>query len=38
MALMRWTPMGHLPSYQHEMNRMVNEFFGRQRRSGRHRG
>ena len=28
MALMRWTPMGHLPSFQHEMNRMVNEFFG----------
>jgi HSP20 family protein len=28
MAIMRWTPMGHLPSFQHEMNRMVNEFFG----------
>ena len=28
MALMRWTPMAHLPSFQHEMNRMVNEFFG----------
>src|SRR5687768_15036012 len=28
MALMRWTPMSHLPSFQHEMNRMVNEFFG----------
>jgi HSP20 family protein len=28
MALVRWTPMGHLPSFQHEMNRMFNEFFG----------
>ena len=28
MALMRWTPMSNLPSFQHEMNRMVNEFFG----------
>jgi HSP20 family protein len=27
MALMRWTPMGNLQSFQHEMNRMVNEFF-----------
>jgi HSP20 family protein len=28
MALVRWTPMGNLQSFQHEMNRMVNEFFG----------
>ena len=28
MALMRWTPMGYLPSFPHEMNRMFNEFFG----------
>jgi HSP20 family protein len=28
MALMRWTPMGNLQSFQHEMNRMFNEFFG----------
>ena len=27
MALMRWTPMGNLPSFQHEMNRMFDEFF-----------
>ena len=27
MALMRWTPMGNLASFQHEMNRMFNEFF-----------
>src|SRR5688572_18664751 len=28
MALLRWTPISHLPSFQYEMNRMVNEFFG----------
>jgi HSP20 family protein len=28
MALTRWTPMGNLQSFQHEMNRMFNEFFG----------
>jgi HSP20 family protein len=28
MAVMRWMPMGHLPSFQHEMNRMFHEFFG----------
>jgi HSP20 family protein len=28
MALMRWTPMGNLQSFQHEMNRVFNEFFG----------
>jgi HSP20 family protein len=28
MAVMRWTPMGDLPSFQHEMNRMFHEFFG----------
>jgi hypothetical protein len=27
MALARWTPMGNLQSFQHEMNRMFNEFF-----------
>ena len=27
MALVRWTPMGHLPSFQEEMNRLFNEFF-----------
>jgi HSP20 family protein len=27
MALVRWTPMGNLQSFQHEMNRMFNEFF-----------
>ena len=27
MALVRWTPMGHLQSFQHEMNRMFNELF-----------
>ena len=27
MALVRWTPMGHLRSFQEEMNRMFNEFF-----------
>ena len=28
MALVQWTPMGNLASFQHEMNRMFNEFFG----------
>jgi HSP20 family protein len=28
MTLMRWTPIGNLQSFQHEMNRMFNEFFG----------
>src|SRR5499426_2766978 len=28
MAVVRWTPMGNLQSFQHEMNRMFNEFFG----------
>jgi HSP20 family protein len=27
MAVVRWTPMGHLRSFQEEMNRMFNEFF-----------
>jgi HSP20 family protein len=27
MALVRWTPMGHLRSFQEEMNRMFHEFF-----------
>ena len=27
MPLVRWTPMGNLQSFQHEMNRMFNEFF-----------
>ena len=27
MALVRWTPMGDLRSFQHEMNRMFDEFF-----------
>ena len=27
MALVRWTPMGDLQSFQHEMNRMFDEFF-----------
>ncbi len=27
MALMRWTPIGYLASFQDEMNRMFNEFF-----------
>ena len=27
MALARWTPMGHLASFQDEMNRMFNQFF-----------
>ena len=27
MALVRWTPMGNLQSFQHEMNRMFNQFF-----------
>ena len=27
MALVRWTPMGNLQSFQHEMNRMFDEFF-----------
>ena len=27
MALARWTPMGNLPSFQEEMNRLLNEFF-----------
>jgi HSP20 family protein len=27
MALVRWTPMGHLRSFQEEMNRMFSEFF-----------
>jgi HSP20 family protein len=27
MALARWTPMGHLQSFQDEMNRMFNQFF-----------
>ncbi len=27
MALARWTPMGHLPAFQEEMNRLFNEFF-----------
>src|ERR687894_609092 len=27
MALARWTPAAHLPSFQEEMNRMFNEFF-----------
>ena len=38
MALVRWTPMGNLQSFQHEMNRMFNRLFpGRQRRRGRHK-
>ena len=27
MALARWTPMGNLPSFQEEMNRLFHEFF-----------
>ena len=27
MALVQWTPMGNLQSFQHEMNRMFNQFF-----------
>jgi len=27
MALARWTPMGHLPAFQEEMNRLFHEFF-----------
>jgi HSP20 family protein len=27
MALVRWTPLGNLQSFQHEMNRMFDEFF-----------
>jgi HSP20 family protein len=27
MALARWTPMGHLQSFQEEMNRLFHEFF-----------
>jgi HSP20 family protein len=27
MAVARWTPMGHLQSFQDEMNRMFNQFF-----------
>jgi HSP20 family protein len=27
MPLVRWTPMGNLQAFQHEMNRMFNEFF-----------
>ena len=27
MALARWTPMGHLPAFQEEMNRLFDEFF-----------
>jgi HSP20 family protein len=27
MALARWTPMGNLPSFQDEMNRLFNQFF-----------
>ena len=27
MALARWTPMGHLASFQDEMNRLFNQFF-----------
>ncbi len=27
MALVRWTPMGDLQSFQHEMNRMFDQFF-----------
>ena len=27
MAVARWTPMGHLPSFQEEMNRLFHEFF-----------
>ncbi len=27
MALVRWTPMGNLQSFQNEMNRLFNEFF-----------
>jgi HSP20 family protein len=27
MAVVRWTPMGHLRSFQEEMNRMFNECF-----------
>ena len=28
MALARWTPTGNLTSFQHEMNRVFNDFFG----------
>ena len=27
MALVRWTPVGNLASFQHEMNRVFNDFF-----------
>ena len=27
MQLVRWTPMGNLQSFQHEMNRMFDQFF-----------
>ena len=27
MALVRWTPLGNLQSFQHEMNRMFEDFF-----------
>jgi HSP20 family protein len=27
MAVVRWTPLGNLQSFQHEMNRMFDEFF-----------
>src|SRR4029450_12320605 len=27
MAIARWTPIGHLQSFQDEMNRMFNQFF-----------
>ena len=27
MAIARWTPMGHLQSFQDEMNRVFNQFF-----------
>ena len=27
MQLVRWTPMGNLLSFQHDMNRMVDQFF-----------
>jgi HSP20 family protein len=27
MAVARWTPMGHFPSFQDEVNRLFNQFF-----------
>ena len=27
MAISRWTPMGNLASFQHEMNRVFNDVF-----------